>query len=1240
MTRTTGLTLMFALLLTALRYNGPARSQGPATAAGPAGVNTRLQAPAGLPPLSPPAITATTTEGIPGTCTAYLPPGPDPIRDANRGRALAVVNDFLAHTGNSSSASVDAVIPALTYVIALVPDPRHTHLSLYFDRTMESIEQAAQDEGFTYNSSWLPWPTDNSQFQSRVDQIEEDEAIRQRESCPGILLFRRNVGTDPPSLITSEPFASGLVVLLVGEQPTGGLNRHQWLSAVDWVRRHGDPAAPLRILGPTFSGSFASLARNLEQLRPFSFAEMNGASIYVFSGPVGSRPAIKWFQKRIEKLPYIRFGAFQENDDLQIDRFLHYLNSENIQSSEVAILSEDETAYGFIEKRQSESSQSSPNFQPVRLYYPRDISALRNAYHDQGIFAVRDRSTETQPNARLVLQPNETEDTVTDGDSISAYSKQQTALDEEASLYGIVGYLDAHHSRYILLRCTNPLDFLFLARFLQHAYANGRIVTVGSELLFGREVDTTEFRGVLALTNFPLLPNEPHWTQVSGEGAGDSHRVFSSHPAEETYLAGRYLIDGDHKLFAIHTKPTDTDQMTVDPYGLLTFTRSTKSVTDFADPFWLHGLGDNSNEFRAASWLSVLGRDGYWPVAVLNDASVASLRPRGEKPDTVAPNRTEVSIQPNQPSYSKSSLQYYRELPHSWKFCGLAAILLLIFHIFACRVAREHSAIGIVTAFRPIKSPEHSVLLGIGSGNVFCICFLVLLPFLLCLPSTPGFLLKAEGVPILWLVAFSLLGLLVSLVYAQWRRARWTFIAFLAVLAIFFVGAAYISLFDINKANAGAAFYRSLHLTSGVSPLLPALFLAMGFYSWSVMSLAGSALLSEDRPRLPHLSSEKDRTQHWYELPPGLYRVSHKMANAIERVARPLRFPKRVFVPLIGSLLFFWIGFWPRLPVAGFEGRAYINWFSLAIVCALALMVAEAARMFWTWNELARLLRSLSRLKLRRTFAALNAISFKSLWSMSGNVQLLQYRFFSHGLEAAHRLNNLTKSRGNSIWSIDDVAVSGSLFVKERAKYLDRGVIWVLNRDKKPQIFIRQLFCRAVADVFNRVLLPAWREETDSLNVSSRDEATASGTTRMSMTLSDDQVVCAAEEFVSYHYIAYIQNILARLRTIVVSVVMLFVATTFAIACYPFIPKSGLFLCMLVELFLIAIVVCYVYAGMARDETLSYITNTEPGRLGAEFWLKFITFIVGPVIGLMATQFPQVADSIYSWLQPGLEAIK
>jgi hypothetical protein len=37
---------------------------------------------------------------------------------------------------------------------------------------------------------------------------------------------------------------------------------------------------------------------------------------------------------------------------------------------------------------------------------------------------------------------------------------------------------------------------------------------------------------------------------------------------------------------------------------------------------------------------------------------------------------------------------------------------------------------------------------------------------------------------------------------------------------------------------------------------------------------------------------------------------------------------------------------------------------------------------------------------------------------------------------------------------------------------------------------------------------------------------------------------------------------------------------------------------------------------MERDQVLSYIANTRPGRLGAEFWLKLSGFLVGPVIGI------------------------
>jgi hypothetical protein len=60
---------------------------------------------------------------------------------------------------------------------------------------------------------------------------------------------------------------------------------------------------------------------------------------------------------------------------------------------------------------------------------------------------------------------------------------------------------------------------------------------------------------------------------------------------------------------------------------------------------------------------------------------------------------------------------------------------------------------------------------------------------------------------------------------------------------------------------------------------------------------------------------------------------------------------------------------------------------------------------------------------------------------------------------------------------------------------------------------------------------------------------------------------------------------------------------------------------------------------MDRDEVLSYLTNTRPGRLSGEFWLKSAAFLAGPVLGILTTQFPSVADSILGWVQPGLDAI-
>jgi hypothetical protein len=61
---------------------------------------------------------------------------------------------------------------------------------------------------------------------------------------------------------------------------------------------------------------------------------------------------------------------------------------------------------------------------------------------------------------------------------------------------------------------------------------------------------------------------------------------------------------------------------------------------------------------------------------------------------------------------------------------------------------------------------------------------------------------------------------------------------------------------------------------------------------------------------------------------------------------------------------------------------------------------------------------------------------------------------------------------------------------------------------------------------------------------------------------------------------------------------------------------------------------------MHRDGTLSLVTNTTPGELGIDFWIKIVGLGAGPILGLLAANFPGITGSLFSWLQPGLESIK
>ena len=185
--------------------------------------------------------------------------------------------------------------PQLRFLIATLPNPVRTHFALEFDRLTDALQQAAQDQGYNYDSSWLPWVNPPRQYSSLTDQENWDARRSYQEKQPGVLVFRSALPdcsqpdanlqdvqqqgakqqdveqqgakkTPAQGNCAGRPYQKGLLVFVVGENPTGGIDTEQFKSAVAWIEKLRPQGTwdNLRILSPFFSGSFQSLAQLLK----------------------------------------------------------------------------------------------------------------------------------------------------------------------------------------------------------------------------------------------------------------------------------------------------------------------------------------------------------------------------------------------------------------------------------------------------------------------------------------------------------------------------------------------------------------------------------------------------------------------------------------------------------------------------------------------------------------------------------------------------------------------------------------------------------------------------------------------------------------------------------------------------------------------------------------------------------------------------------------------------------------
>ena len=1178
--------------------------------------------------------------------------------------SIPLLEHFFLHEKITGPAVCYAAKPVATplnskyqtnFIIATLPDPLYTHFSLLFDRFVEAIQQSAQDEGYVYDSSWLPWETEEPSLALLKDQDDAEDRREKREAQPGMLLFRS---------ADQSAYQKALIIFIVGEESTRGIHRSQFENAVAWIKALQPPSEQrptVAILGPTFSGSFASLADLLAKAQDVNSLNA-GEGLSVYSGSASSREDGEAFADS----KGVHFRSFVQDDTTALDRLCRYFGQDHL--SNLAILSEDETAYGYIvaEKGFATSYSKDVCKGATEIYYPRDISTLRAAYQTQSMFNAGPSQQNLDNIQRKSLPTDLADPQGRQHDTVRTYAGNQTSLSQEAQLLGIVDVLRAHRAKYVLLRSSSTLDPLFLANFLRRDYPEARIVAVNSDLLFQRGQDAMALSGVMTLSTYPMFSWAREWTAIPPYDT-HSHRVFPENSTEGTYIASRLLLQtlvrAHHQKPALSCEladkglPNQEQKMFAPPLHCEANSKTYAPLPDYAPPFWTEANAciSSGQDCRPAMWLSVITRNGTWPLAALNDRTLQPGATGSTDQDT---GSAEHQRWPRTPRTTKMLLV---------GLCGLAVFQFLscwfasftakpAFRAHFATAGRRHMGLVLIGSYLIALM---SLLLGWGCG-IFSTA-----------PSPPAHNGEVwAAVVFVWIVT----GAAVVANIAATRKlngnrmsecsSNLRMIISLLLFAIFTVAFFCFWVWPIEGvlllANRAFVYWRAMHLASGVSGIVPFLSLTAGLYLWFWYALHGLALFGPDRPCLPPLAKLGVKLPtpgpgnhgETKELKLSMF-SQEKVAIPAERIAKPLSWDSVkaivILFVVVAALIFGLTWSVPVRSLGATRATSYTRIFCLVLAFYCSFILSEAWQIWLTWSSARQLLVFLDRLALRRTLSALHGFSWGSVWKMSGNVLDVRYKLLSRQLECLTHLYNSLHLFKSPSTAEAQAAFAGTDLCKasvqqSRAAGMKFGEWYSVNYDnpKAADLHDFQAFQEQVAEttgvVLTELLLPVSRTEKHSLiQVDPEGEPDEN---RKGTPPSKNELVRNAEELVCLTYMGFVQNLLGRIRTIVLGGLYLFIALCIAVSSYPFDPRTLLSGILLFLFIAFGGTVVFTYADMHRDATLSHITNTKPGELGSEFWFKVLGYGAAPLLGLITQVFPEWSGFLFSWLQPGLSSLK
>jgi hypothetical protein len=1134
-------------------------------------------------------------------------------------------------------------MPRLRMMIALVPDPIDSHYAHMFDQAIEAIRGGLETLGYVADRYASPWT-------SADGQLRKDGAHRIN---PGTLLFHRRSrpGTDP------NPGEELLVVALVGEAPTWGIERGAFSKAFNLaysvaqdsrgqIQSGPDKTAvpTVKILGPSFSGSSLSLQITITDLARKLCERTTSTdpacpptptAVEIISGAATSSLNVARLQTELNQqlaadaagkghaVPLeVDFHAAVVTDDEASRVALDYLEKGlGADPRQIALLAESMTAYSqdllsFIDENHPYEYRIDPvNVRRVR--FPLHISQLRSAYADEH------RGADAQDTAGGALPKRFLEPTLDDPHTatdefpaVSAYTRSSAEL----ALASILQSLASSGVRYVAILASDSRDTIFLSEEIRKFFPDVQILIFSYDLSYLHDDLSSAMAGSLVVSTYPPFA----WAQdaLFPHDGGTQLRMFPSEYAEGIYNSIVMLLDD----------PIDGDPI------------------DYHPPFMFAGSGA---PLRPHPWISVIGTGDFYPVYYADGCAMA---PFG-RTDTAAAAQQQLCYSYVQP-YTRLELDAPQEKRERarinailWRLPRAVGfdLMVLVTALFAGGFGIAFFAAPLLdsqrwrffSAFVPSasKGPTHRWHV---SGFILVVVLMHMLLMALsaiefvshmrvrheCMafakpvcdaPLRPLFL----TLPLILIVSMSFLlcDLALSrMVRTHHERRSGESFAILGVSTAVVLGLCAVYGWWLVKQGIGSSdaitdkgrwlmffFDRARNLSSGVSLLTFTVLIGAAWLLWIVGHLRKADIIECGRHLahwLPHWSKDWDR--------PGFleHRIRLAIRSLSDRIARPFASLRSTIA--VGVVVLVAAAFVRPSLLMPFEGR-FVYWASQVVfwtVLASCLIVFE--RLLATWYGLRRVTTLLSVHPLRDAFGRVSPETLDAF-----NAEAVERCDLSWRDRAAMILNRWNAStkiqKFVSSLPLEMTAIGGgpAEIVRDEGKLLTQ--------------FWRR---RPVADDSEPGSKPSG--VTDAKHAAAVHVYTSGIPDEggLWIRLWEDLLASRMAFFISYVK-AHLYNYLGFITVCLIAVML-------AGSGYPFQGNRLLFLVLWGAMLSIIAGVMLVLLQMSRDEILSRITRTEPGKVTWDRGLisGALVHAALPLLGIIAVRFPQVGGRLFAWADP------